>query len=52
MEYLIGVLLALAVAGIGAGIGFDRDRSFAPVVLIVIASYYVLFALSEVPSGL
>ena len=24
--------------------GFDRDRSFYPVVLIVIASYYVLFA--------
>jgi hypothetical protein len=25
--------------------GFDRDRSFTPTVLIVIASYYVLFAL-------
>ena len=45
MEYLIGVLLALAVAGLAAGVGFDRDRSFAPTLLIVVASYYVLFAL-------
>lgn len=27
-----------------AGFEFDRDRSFASTVLIVIASYYVLFA--------
>src|SRR5437660_1702085 len=45
MEYLIGLVLALAVAGLAAGVGFDRDRSFAPTVLIVIALYYVLFAL-------
>jgi hypothetical protein len=45
MEYLIGLVLALAVAGLAAGVGFDRDRSFAPTILIVIASYYVLFAL-------
>jgi hypothetical protein len=45
MEYLIGLLLALAVAGLAAGVGFDRDRSFAPTILIVVASYYVLFAL-------
>ncbi|MGH9629654.1 MAG: hypothetical protein ACRD7E_15165 [Bryobacteraceae bacterium] len=44
MEYLIGVVVAVAVAGLAAGMGFDRDRSFAPVVLIVIAFYYVLFA--------
>ena len=25
-------------------VGFDRDRAFYPVVLIVIASYYLLFA--------
>jgi hypothetical protein len=25
--------------------GFDRDRSFTPTVLIVVASFYVLFAL-------
>jgi hypothetical protein len=45
MEYLTGFVLALAVAGLASGIGFARDRSFAPTLLIVIASYYVLFAL-------
>jgi hypothetical protein len=44
MEYFIGVVLALAVAGLAAAIGFDRDRWFAPTVLIVVASFYVLFA--------
>ena len=44
MEYLIGVALSLAVAGAAAVIGFDRERAFYPTVLIVIASYYVLFA--------
>jgi hypothetical protein len=44
MEYLIGLVLALVVAGLAAAVGFDRDRSFSPTVLIVIASYYVLFA--------
>lgn len=45
LEYLIGVLLACAVAGLAAGMGFDRDRSFTPTVLMVVASFYVLFAL-------
>lgn len=45
MEYLIGAVLALAVAGLATGAGFDRDRSFTPTVLIVIATYYVLFAI-------
>ena len=44
MEYLIGVILALVVAGIGAIVGFDRERAFYPTVLIVIGSYYALFA--------
>ena len=44
MEYLIGVILSLAVAGFAAVVGFDRERAFYPTVLIVIASYYVLFA--------
>ena len=44
MEYLIGVLLALAVVGSAAAIGFDRGRAFYPTVSIVVASYYVLFA--------
>jgi len=44
MEYLIGLILSLAVAGFAAVIGFDRERAFYPTVLIVIAAYYVLFA--------
>lgn len=44
MEYLIGVILSLAVAGFAAVIGFDREPALYPTVLIVIASYYVLFA--------
>ena len=44
MEYLIGLILSLAVAGFAAIVGFDRERAFYPTVLIVIASYYVLFA--------
>jgi hypothetical protein len=44
MEYLIGLMLSLVVAGFATIAGFDRDRAFYPTVLIVIASYYVLFA--------
>lgn len=44
MEYLIGLFLSLAVAGLAIGVGFDRDRAFYPTVAIVVASYYVLFA--------
>jgi hypothetical protein len=44
MEYLIGSILALAVAGFAMAVGFDRERAFYPTVLIVTASYYVLFA--------
>jgi hypothetical protein len=44
MEYFIGLILSLAVAGFAAVIGFDRERAFYPTVLTVIASYYVLFA--------
>ena len=44
MEYLIGIILALAVAGAARLIGLDRGRSFYPTVLIVVASYYALFA--------
>lgn len=44
MAPLIGLALALAVSGSAAWIGFDRDRAFYPVVMVVIASYYALFA--------
>ncbi len=44
MEYLIGLILAAAVGVCATIIGFDRERAFYPTMLIVIASYYVLFA--------
>jgi hypothetical protein len=42
--YVIGIVLALSVSTLARLVGFDRDRAFYPTVLIVIASYYVLFA--------
>ncbi len=44
MSFLIGALLALGVGVLATRIGLDRDRAFYPTVMIVIASYYVLFA--------
>src|SRR5437899_12525047 len=44
MEYFIGLILSLAVGVSATVIGLDRERVFYPTVLIVIASYYVLFA--------
>jgi hypothetical protein len=41
---LVGVSLAIAVGLFATGLGLDRDRAFYPVVTIVIASYYALFA--------
>lgn len=46
MAYLIGIFMALAVGVLATVVGFDRDRAFYPTVMIVIASYYVLFAVS------
>jgi hypothetical protein len=45
VEYLIGVLLALGISVGATAIGFDRERSFYPTVLIVIAFLYSLFAI-------
>ena len=44
MPYVVGIALSLGVALFARRGGFDRDRAFYPTVLIVIASYYVLFA--------
>ena len=44
MALLVGALLAFAVGLFATSIGLDRDRAFYPVVTIVIASYYALFA--------
>lgn len=44
MPYLVGVVLALVVCFFALAVGLSRDRAFYPTVLMVIASYYVLFA--------
>ena len=44
LPYVVGIALSIAVALFARLVGFDRDRAFYPTVLIVIASYYVLFA--------
>jgi hypothetical protein len=43
-EYIVGLLLAIAIAACAAWTGLDRGRSFYPTAMIVIAFYYVLFA--------
>lgn len=44
IAYAVGLGLALLTGLLGRAAGFDRDRSFYPTILIVVASYYVLFA--------
>lgn len=43
--FVVGVLLAVAVAALGRGTRFDWDRSFYSTILVIIASYYILFAI-------
>lgn len=44
MEYLVGIGTAIAVGLFASLVGLDKERGFYPTVLIVIASYYILFA--------
>ena len=44
VPYVIGVVLSVGVAVFARRVGLDRDRAFYPTVLIVVGSYYVLFA--------
>src|SRR5688500_1215479 len=44
MALIVGAILALAIGLFATGAGLDRDRAFYPVVTIVVAAYYVLFA--------
>jgi hypothetical protein len=44
MEYTIGLVLSVAGIGMAVIAGLGRDRSFYSTIMIVIASYYVLFA--------
>jgi len=47
MEYIVGVALALFVCGAASLLRMDRDRVFYPTMLIVVATYYVLFAVMD-----
>lgn len=44
MPYIVGIVLSVGVALLARSVGFDRDRAFYATVIIVVASYYVLFA--------
>ena len=44
MPFVIGIILALIVALLARKAGLDRDRAFYSTVVMVVASYYVLFA--------
>jgi hypothetical protein len=44
MPYVVGIVLSVGVAVFARSVGLDRDRAFYPTVTIVIALYYVLFA--------
>jgi hypothetical protein len=44
MPFVVGIVLSVSVALFARYVGFDRDRAFYPTVTIVVASYYVLFA--------
>ena len=44
MPVVVGILLGVGVAALAKFTRFDEDRSFYSTVLVIIASYYVLFA--------
>jgi hypothetical protein len=44
MGFVIGAILAIVVGIFATLVRLDRDRAFYPTVMIVIASYYALFA--------
>ena len=41
---VVGILLAVGIAALAKFTRFEEDRSFYSTVLVIIASYYVLFA--------
>ena len=44
LPFVLGIVLSAGVALFARQVGLDRDRAFYPTVMIVIALYYVLFA--------
>ncbi|MCX5660935.1 MAG: hypothetical protein NTW19_14615 [Planctomycetota bacterium] len=51
MEYAIGITAAVAIGLFATAVGFDKERGFYPVVLIVIAALYLLFAVMAESTG-
>lgn len=43
MNYLVGIITAVAIVGLARSTKFENDRSFYPTVLIVIGFLYLLF---------
>jgi hypothetical protein len=44
LPFVVGLVASVVVAVFARTVGLDRDRAFYPTVMIVIALYYVLFA--------
>lgn len=44
LPYVVGIVASMGVAVFARVVRLDRDRAFYPTVTIVVASYYVLFA--------
>lgn len=44
MEYTVGIVLGIGIGIFATVVGLDGDRALYPTALIVIASYYCLFA--------
>jgi hypothetical protein len=44
LPFVIGIVASASVALFARKLGLDRDRAFYPTLMIVIALYYVLFA--------
>jgi hypothetical protein len=44
MAFLVGIVLAVLVGLFASWTGLDQGRAFYPTVLMVVASYYALFA--------
>jgi hypothetical protein len=44
LPYVVGTVLSIGVAVFARRVGLDRERAFYATVVLVVASYYVLFA--------
>ena len=52
MALTVGAVLALLVGAMATAVGLDRDRAMYPLVTLVVASYYVLFAAMGASTGI